>query len=134
MRSFLKVTASFCIIMGCKVVSYQNWRCERNPAVQSSKDGTGSIAIQWDHPQSLTDCNFAALWPKDMDLYYLLRKDSNIPTNHTTSAVYESGSNFRIDFALSKWPHFISAYLIGALCLSLETVDKSFWCTSACLV
>jgi len=50
--------------MGCKVVSHQIWRFEKKICYLAittfSAGGLGSTPGQCDHPQSLTDCNFAA--------------------------------------------------------------------------
>ena len=54
--------------------------------------------------QSLTDSNFAALWPKDPIF------TASIDLNPLKSyfKYQEAGSTLRVIFACSKWPHFTS--------------------------
>ena len=52
--------------------------------------------------------NFAALWPTDFK--FSATKDLNLLKKHTKN--HEDSNNFRIDFALSKWPHLHRAYLL----------------------
>ena len=52
--------------------------------------------------------NFAALWPTDPKFSVL--KDLN--PFKTVSKVQEASIILRVGFALSKWPHFNSIYLV----------------------
>ena len=60
-------------------------------------------------PPTLTASNFAALWPTD--LKFLAFKDLN-PFSKCVK-FQEATSILRLGFALSKWPHFDSGYLLG---------------------
>ena len=59
--------------------------------------------------QSLMACNFAALWPTDPK--FSAFKDLN--PFKTVSKAHKTSSILRVGFALSKWPNFNSAYVIG---------------------
>ena len=54
------------------------------------------------YSQSLMACDFAALWPTDPKFSSL--KDLNLLKKYNKNQ--EASSILRVDFALSKWPHF----------------------------
>ena len=54
------------------------------------------------HSLSLTAGNFTALWPTDFKFSAI--KDLNLLKKYTKNQ--EASSILRVDFALSKWPHF----------------------------
>ena len=61
------------------------------------------------HHQTLTASNFKALWPTDLILTRL--KNLNLLKNYTKNQM--GSCAFRINFALSKWPHLHNrVYLI----------------------
>ena len=59
------------------------------------------------HFQSLTNSNFAALWPTEF--VFAVFKDLKL----LKTKKKESGSILRVSFALSKWPHLHRVYLIN---------------------
>ena len=64
-KTFSKV--GLCGSNGYKATGYQSWRSEKNPAARLDLSQM-RVAQVWspshsDHPQSLTDDNFAAIWP-----------------------------------------------------------------------
>ena len=71
--------------------------------------GRGRVADFFMRPPTLTASNFAALWPTD--LKFLAFKDLN-PFSKCVK-FQEATSILRLGFALSKWPHFDSGYLLG---------------------
>ena len=90
----------------------------------------GRVADFFMRPPTLTASNFAALWPKD--LKFSAFKDLN-PFSKCVK-FQEATSILRLGFALSKWPHFDSGYLLGGpfgLHLIVRTCllcpAKSFW-------
>ena len=106
-----------CRLNDCKAPSYQNCRSEKNPAACSARikpGGPGSSHGQLDVPQSLTDHNCAAFWPTETHSTSFERSD--ILSDQETSSL------FRIGFALSKWPHFNSVYLLGVFTVFSATV------------
>ena len=70
--------------------------------------GPGPAGRLFLRPPTLTAGNFAALWPTDPK--FLALKDLN--PFKTVSKVQKTSSILRVGFALSKWPHFNSAYLL----------------------
>ena len=60
------------------------------------------------HSQSLTNGNFAVLWPTDFILTEL--KDLNLLKNFIKNQ--EAGSILTVCFALLKWHHFHRVYLV----------------------
>ena len=77
--------------------------------VSASECGIGLTVWVWlglTHSQSLTDGNFAALWPTNPIL--TVWKDLN---SQCTLAVQDTGSILRVYFALLKWPQFDIVYL-----------------------
>ena len=73
------------------------------------------------HSQSLTDGNFANLWP--MDPKFTALKDLNLLKKNIKDS--EAGSISKVCFALLKWPHFNRAYLV-AECKHISVVVQ--WC------
>ena len=59
-------------------------------------------------PPTLTTGNFEAIWPKD--LKFLAIKDLNCLNKY--AKYQEASSILRVGFAISKWPHLYSAYLV----------------------
>ena len=101
-----------CRFKGFKVTSYLSWMCQEkvcHPA-PAPLEWVGRIQEHpgLNHSQSLMAGNFAALWPTDSKFSAL--KDLNL--FQTVSKVQEASSILRVGFALSKWPHFNSAYLL----------------------
>ena len=80
------------------------------------------------HSQSLMAGNFAALWPTDPKFSAI--KDLN--PFQTVSKVQEASSILRVAFALSKWPHFNSIYLVRVPFLT--SIDVCSVRTARCLV
>ena len=78
------------------------------------------------HSQSLVAGNFATLWPTDPKFSVL--KDLN--PFKTVPKVQEASIILRVGFALSKWPHFNSIYLVrvpfltGIAVFSLSTAAE----------
>ena len=63
-RSFQRGTVGLCGSKGYNVTNCQSWRLEKILVLRQSREaagGTGSSARKFDHPQSLTGRNFAAL-------------------------------------------------------------------------
>ena len=70
--------------------------------------GRGQSADIFLWPPTLTAGNFEALWPTDPKFSAL--KDLNL--FKTVPKVQEASIILRVGFALSKWPHFNSIYLV----------------------
>ena len=70
--------------------------------------GRGRLADFFLRPPTLTASNFAALWPTDSKFSTI--KDLNLFKRYTKNQ--KAGSILKVDFALSKWPHFNSIYLV----------------------
>ena len=66
------------------------------------KWGRGQLADFFLRPPTLIASNFAALWHTDPK--FLPKKDLNLLKKYTKNQ--EASSILRVDFALSKWPHF----------------------------
>ena len=64
----------------------------------------GQAADFFLRPPTLTASNFEELWPTDP--IFTALKDLNLLKKYTKNQ--EASSILRVDFALSKWPHFIS--------------------------
>ena len=88
--------------------------------------GRGRVADFFMRPPTLTASNFAALWPTD--LKFLAFKDLN-PFSKCVK-FQEATSILRLGFALSKWPHFDSGYLLGGP-FGLHLIVRSAWLTDA---
>ena len=78
------------------------------PRPHSNQSARVQVVPGSNHSQSLMAGNFAALWPKDSKFSEL--KDLN--PFKTVSKVQEASSILRMGFALSKYPHFNSTYLV----------------------
>ena len=56
--------------MSGKVLSYQSKKSEKSatrPIYHAPQAGSsGAVVRQWDHPKSLMNCSFAALWPTNL--------------------------------------------------------------------
>ena len=114
-RSFQRGTASLFSLIGCKVVSYQSLRSEKNSAawpvthpVQLARDqkpADGIILIVW-WTTTLQPFNpprhTVPLW-KDFKLLKHIPQFVKLVTF------------FKIGFPLSKWSYFKSAYILGVL-------------------
>ena len=70
--------------------------------------GWGWMADFFVRPPTFSTGNFEAIWPKEFK--FLALKDLN--PFKTVLKVQEASSILRVGFALSKWPHFNSAYLL----------------------
>ena len=66
--------------------------------------GQGRLADFFLRPPTLTASNFAALWPAEPK--FLASKD--LIFLKTVSKFQENSSILKVEFTLSKWPHFIS--------------------------
>ena len=76
------------------------------------------------HSQSLLAGHFAALWPTDPKFSAL--KDLN--PSSTVSKIKKAGSILKVVFALSKWPHLHSAYLVTVCRVLITTVHWLYPC------
>ena len=77
-----------------------------------------------DHPISLMDSNFAALWSTETHSTSFERAKRLLLT-HSLSKRLEAF--LKIDFALSEWPYFNNAYVLG-VCNNIGStvfVDKN---------
>ena len=121
-RSFPKVTMGFCRSTGCKDTSCQSWRSEKNPATRPDANQTQAARVRVLDDQiifkvwlatTLQTFNLQRLtvpFLKDLNLIYWL------------SLFEETRGILKIGFALSKWPHFNSAYVLKAR-LSIRNRD-----------
>ena len=80
--------------------------------------GRGRMADFFLRPPTLTDSNFAALWPTDPK--FLALKVLN--PFKTVSKVQKTSSILRVGFALSKWPHLHRTYVVGGCLFNFGTV------------
>ena len=64
--------------------------------------GRGRMADFFVRPPTLTTGNFEAIWPKDLKFSAI--KDLNRLKKY--AKYQEASSILKVDFALSKWPHF----------------------------
>ena len=73
---------------------------------------------QWEHPQSLTNRNFADIWPTETNSASLERFLSS-----------RAWQYFKIGYAHSKWPHFDGVYLKRGwfVLLSIEQISFYRW-------
>ena len=72
------------------------------------EQGRGRMVDFFLRPPTLTDSNFAALWPKDP--IFTALKVLNVWKKYLKSQ--EASSILRVGFALSKWPHLHRAYVV----------------------
>ena len=67
-KSLQRNMAGLCRSKNCKVTRCHTWRSENNSAQHTLLTGSpGLIPRGWNHPRSLKNQNFAALWPKKTD-------------------------------------------------------------------
>ena len=71
--------------------------------------GPGPVGRLFLRPPTLTASNFAALWPTEP----IFTAFKVLILFSTVSKDQKASSNLKVGFALSKWPHFHSAYVIG---------------------
>ena len=71
--------------------------------------GRGRLVDFFLRPPTLTASNFAALWPTEP----IFTAFKVLILFSTVSKDQKASSNLKVGFALSKWPHFHSAYVIG---------------------
>ena len=100
------------MLKGFKIANYQSWTSEEKvclPAPDTleligprSRTPGFKFRSRFNHSQSLMAGNFAALWPTDFKFSAI--KDLNLLKKYTKNQ--EASSILRVDFALSKWPHF----------------------------
>ena len=84
--------------------------------------GQGRLADFFLRPPTLKASNFAAL--QSTDPIFTDIKDLNCLKKHSKNQ--EASSIFRINFAISKWPHFHSVYLLrGRFVLLFRPVGRS---------
>ena len=72
--------------------------------------GQGRLADVFLRPPTLTTGIFEAIWPKDLKM--LAIKDLNRFKKYVK--YQEASSILKVDFALSKYPYFNSAYVVGS--------------------
>ena len=102
-------------------------KCAIRPRLHSNQSAGVRTRAKSNHSQSLMAGIFAALWPIKPKFSAL--KDLN--PFRTVSKAQEASNILRVGFALSKWPHFNSIYLVRvpfltgiAVCLNSPHFDE----------
>ena len=115
-----------CRLESFKVINYQSWRSEEKVCLPAPAtldlSGPRSRSPGVKSSLNLMAGNFAALWSRDPK--FSAFKHLNLLKKHTRNQ--ETSSILRVGFALSKWPHLHTAYLLvprlnwSALCLHVK--------------
>jgi len=109
-RSFQNGTASLWSLVGCKSCNLSKWEISKKSCCTANwapcAGSPGSSSGRWDHSQSLTDCNFATLWPTET--YSTSIERSKPPYYQLIRLAVILG-----EVLLLKLPHFHNAYLLG---------------------
>ena len=108
LRSFITENFGFVGQRAAKLLAIKLWEWLDRDRNRTRADcfewGSGRLGDFSLRPPALTAGNFEALWPKDTK--FLALKDLNLLKRYSKSQ--EKRWIFRIDFALSNWPHFPS--------------------------
>ena len=72
------------------------------------------------HSQSLTDSNFAALWPTDF--IFIAIKDLNLLKKKIKNQ--ETGSILKVGYACLNWPHLHRAYVVTVPFILILVVQR----------